>query len=254
MKKLSSFSNIEPKTLGKRQNFTLRSINCILRDQRSFIGNFSCALSNFFIYFGLLAKTIRSVCQNCFRWALRIVLKKRFSSKNYFACFSYLDQTFLGLLAKKLVGWQNCRWKSPGEHFENKVFFEKKILFFSDFETKAFGKRQKFSTAFSELHKTWPKKHLKELFSEVWGPILSLSDFYQKQFRAFVKTAFNEPWGSFWKRKNISQTSRFYPWLLDLQPTILGFWVKKSRVVCQNYILCFQRIVILKKNSFWKNR
>ena len=136
MKKLSSFSNIEPKTLGKRQNFTLRSINCILRDQRSFIGNFSCALSNFFIYFGLLAKTIRSVCQNCFRWALRIVLKKRFSSKKYFACFSHLDQTFLGLLAKKLVGWQNCRWKSPGEHFENKVFFEKKILFFQTLRQK----------------------------------------------------------------------------------------------------------------------
>ena len=88
-------------TCSENGNFLLRSINCKLRDQRRFFGKFPWSSSSYSIYFGLLAKTNRSVCQNCFLWALRIVLKEKgFFSKNFFPCFSDLDQTFPGFLAK----------------------------------------------------------------------------------------------------------------------------------------------------------
>ena len=100
-KTLSSFSNIEPNMFENWQFFLLRSINCKLRDQRSFFGKFPWRSSSYFIYFGLLAKTSRSVCQNCFLWALRIVLKEKgFFSKKFLPCFFDLDQTFPGFLPK----------------------------------------------------------------------------------------------------------------------------------------------------------
>ena len=116
----------------------LRSINCKLRDQRSFFGKFSWGLSSYFIYFGLLAKTFRSVCRNCLLWALRIVLKdKGFFSKKFFSMFFGFGSNISEIFIEKfLVAWPNCRWKRPGEHFENNVFFWKKNILFQTLRQK----------------------------------------------------------------------------------------------------------------------
>ena len=176
-KKSLSFSYFEPNTSGKWQIFLLRSINCIIRDHSRFFGKFSWVSSSYSIYFGLLAKTIRSVCQNCFLWALRIVLRKGiYFEKFVYHVFRIWIDHFLHFWQKKLIGWPKCGWKSPGEHSENNVFFEK-FSSFSDFETKTFGKGQIFSAVFSKLHNTSKEAHPKEIFSQVWGTILSFSDF-----------------------------------------------------------------------------
>ena len=117
------------KHVWKLAIFLLRSINCKLRDRRSFFGKFSLCSSSCFIYFGLLAKTIRSVCQNCFLWALRIVLKKDFFEK-IFSLFFGFGSNISGIFSKIfLIGWPNCRWKSPGD-FLRTMFFLKKIFSF----------------------------------------------------------------------------------------------------------------------------
>ena len=100
-------------------------------------------------------------------------------SKNFFSMFfengSNTSWTFG---QNNLVRWPNWRWKSPGEHFENNVFFEEKSPF-SDFETKMFGKGQNLSAVISKVHITWPEKQTKELF-------LRFEDLFCP-FRAFSK-------------------------------------------------------------------
>ena len=136
-KTLYSFSNIEPNMFENWQFFLLRSINCKLRDQRSFFGKFPWGSSSYFIYFGILAKTIRSVCRNCLLWALRIVLKdKGFFSKKLSLFFGFGSNISWIFSEKFLVGWPICRWKSPGEHFENNVFFFEKNLLFQTLRQK----------------------------------------------------------------------------------------------------------------------
>ena len=106
--------------------------------------------------------------------------KKKTLFRNFFSMFfGFGSNIFWNFNKKILVGWPKCRWKSLAEHFEDNVFFKKNSSF-SDFETKTFGKGQNFSVAFSKLHNTWPQKHSKEKFSEVWGPIFC-------QFRTFSK-------------------------------------------------------------------
>ena len=106
--------------------------------------------------------------------------RKKTLFRNFFSMFfGFGSNIFWNFNKKILVGWPKCRWKSLAEHFEDNVFFKKNSSF-SDFETKTFGKGQNFSAAFSKLHNTWPQKHSKEMFSEVWGPIFC-------QFRTFSK-------------------------------------------------------------------
>ena len=169
-KTLSSFSNIEPNMFENWQFFLLRSINCKLRDQRSFFGKFPWRSSSYFIYFGLLAKTSRSVCQNCFLWALRIVLKdKGFFSKKIFSMFFGFGSNISEIFSEKfLVAWPNCRWKRPVEHFENNVFFWKKNLLFQTLRQKRWEKGKIFRLRSLNCIKRDQKNILRNFFWGLW--------------------------------------------------------------------------------------
>ena len=126
-------------------NFLLRSLNCILRDHRSFFGKFSWGSSSYFIYFGLLAKTIRSVCQNCFLWALRMVLREKgFFSKNLFSMFFVFGSNSSWTFGKKF-GWvAELPLEEPRGAFWEQGFFWKKILFFQTLRQKRSENGKKF--------------------------------------------------------------------------------------------------------------
>ena len=55
--------------------------------------------------------------------------RKRIFFEKIFSMFFGLGSNISGIFSKLfLIGWPNCRWKSPGEHFENNVFFEKNLF------------------------------------------------------------------------------------------------------------------------------
>ena len=130
---LSSSSYFEPNAVGKAKSFLLQSINCKLQDQRNFFGNFSWVSSSYFIYFGLLSKTSRSVCQNCFQWALRIVSEK----KKQFSDIEVLSMTFgptakfFKVLGQKFsCGASKLHFMFPKKRYiEEEQFLEKPIAF-----------------------------------------------------------------------------------------------------------------------------
>ena len=159
------------KHVRKKPIFLLRSINCKLRDQRSFFGKFPWGSSGYFIYFGLLAKTIRSVRRNCLLWALRIVLKdKGFFSKKFSLFFGFGSNISWIFSEKILVGWPNCRWKRPGEHFENNVFFWKKNILFQTLREKRSEKGKNFRLRSLNCI-IRDHRRFSESFPEVWVAI-----------------------------------------------------------------------------------
>ena len=59
--------------------------------------------------------------------------KKRDFFRKFFSMFFGFGSNISWTFGKKnLVRWPKCRWKSSGEHFENNVFFWKKILLFQN--------------------------------------------------------------------------------------------------------------------------
>ena len=152
-----------------------------------------------------------------------------------------------------LVGWPNWRWKSPGEHFENNGFFWKKNILFQTLREKRSDKGKIFRLRSLNCIIRDQKIILRNFFLRLRDLFCHFRTFSKNNSERLSKLLSMSPRDRFGKKIFFGPPD-FFPRLLDLQPTILGFCVKKSRVVCQNYILRFQRSVILKKNNFWKNR
>ena len=238
----------------KRQMFLLRSINCKLCDQRNFFGNFSWVSSSYFIYFGLLAQTIRSVCQNCFLWALRIVLREKgFFSKTFFQVFRNWIKHFLYFWQNNFGRVAELRLEEPRGTFWEQCFFLKKNILFQTLREKRSEKRKIFRPRSPNCIIRDHKIILRNFFLRFRDLFCHFRTFSKNNSERLSKLLSMSPRDRFGK-KLFFRHPDFFPKLLDLQPTILGFCVKKSRVVCQNFILRFQISVILKKNIFWKNR
>ena len=243
----------------KEKNFRLfqtlsqaRSINCIICDQRSFFGKFSWGSSSYFIHFGLLAKTTQSVCQNCFLWALRIVLKEKgFFSKTFFPCFSDLYQTFLGLLAKIFGRVAKVPLEEPGGTFWEQCFYWKKILLFQNLRQRRSEKGKIFRLRSLNCIIRDQKNILRKCFRRFDDLFCQFRTFSKKNSERLSKLLSMSPEDSF---ENFFSKYVFSPIILDLEPLVLKLLVEKTRVMCQNYILRVQRIVVLKKSNFWKNR
>ena len=133
---------------------------------------------------------------------------KRVFFEKIFSLFFGFGSNISGIFSKIfLIGWPNCRWKSPGELFEKKVFFWKKSSL-SDVETKTFGKGQFSSAAFSKLHKTWPEKHPKDFFLR-FGDLFSHSRTFSRNKRLSELLSMG-PEDSFEKRKIFKIRVFFY--------------------------------------------
>ena len=243
------------KHVRKMPNFLAAFFKLHITWPQTLFGKFSWGSSSYLIYFGLLAKTIRSVCQNCFLWALRIVLREKgFFSKNFFSMFFGIGSNISCTFGKTiLVAWPNWRWKSPGEHFENNGFFWKKNILFQTLREKRSEKGKIFRLRSLNCIIRDQKIILRNFFLRFRDLFCHFRTFSKNNSERLSKLLSMSPRDRFGKKIFFGHPD-FFPRLLDLQPTILGFCVKKSRVVCQNYILRFQRSVILKKNNFWKNR
>ena len=152
----------------------------------------------YFVSFGPLAKEVRSVCQKCFIWALRILLEKNgisFKNCSFFHVFRTWIKHLLNFWQKKFGRVADFPLDEPrGIFWGQQLFQRKKFLLFSYFEPKTFKKFQKLMTALSWRHISCPQEHFSELSSEVHWTILSLSDFLGEKC-AFFKTAFHHPRG-----------------------------------------------------------
>ena len=168
--------------------------------------------------------------------------------------FFGFESTISGIFSENfLVGWPNCRWKSPGEHFENNVFFWKKNILFQTLRENRSEKGKIFRLRSLNCIISDQKIILRN-FSLRFGDLFChFRTFRKNNSERLSKLLSMSPRDRFGKKIFFGHPD-FFPRLLDLQPIILGFCIKKSRVVCQNYILRFQRRVNLKKNNFCKNR
>ena len=68
LKKNLLFQTLRQKCSEKGKICRLWSLKCILRDQKNNLRKIFWVLRTYSVIFGLLAKTIQSVCQNCFQW------------------------------------------------------------------------------------------------------------------------------------------------------------------------------------------
>ena len=80
--------------------------------------------------------------------------------KNIFHVFGIWINYFLDSWQKHLGRLAELPLEEPRWTFWEQCFFLKKNSSFADFETKTFGKKQKFLAAFSKLHNTWREKHI----------------------------------------------------------------------------------------------
>ena len=148
-----------------------------------------------------------------------------FQKFKIFPSYSDLELNFSGLLAAKSWKFGQTTVRCAQKNFLGKtLFYKKKLSSFSNIEPNMFEKWQ-FFAAFYKLQITWPEKFFSESFSEVRVAILSILDFWQRQFGAIVKTAFYERWGSFWKKKDFFRKICF-PCFSDLDQTFPGFLAK----------------------------
>ena len=232
-------------TRSEKAIFLLCSINCILRDQRSFLGKLSWVSSSYFVYFGLLAETIRSVCQNCFQWDLRIVLGK----KKYFPDIEILSITF-GLTANifSVLGQK----VSCGVSKLHSTFYVAKEAFF--WRRTFFGKTDSFSLHIRTLNQNvydfcrkqsgivakfgiWAaqRNFLTKTRLKKRKMLRYFSDFKRKTFGTLAK--------SFWLRSLnciLHMQRKIFGIFLNLDDPFchFGTFSKKNRMYFQNCFLC----------------
>ena len=128
------------KHVRKMPNFIAAFFKLHITWPQTLFGKFSWGSSSYLIYFGLLAKTIRSVCQNWFLWALRIVLREKgFFLKIFFHVFRNWIKHFLYFWQNNFGSVTELTLEEPRGTFWEQWFFLKKKYSFSDFERKAFG-------------------------------------------------------------------------------------------------------------------
>ena len=108
MKTLFSFPDFERKLLGRSQKIfgcDLKSALFVWR--RTSLRSFSWVLRTYFVDVELLAKSFRRVCDNCFLWDRRIVLKEKSSFKER-SCFPIvfgIRGRHFWTFGSKLFGW-----------------------------------------------------------------------------------------------------------------------------------------------------
>ena len=159
-----------------------------------------------------------------------------------------------------LYFWQNnfgrvaeLTLEEPRGTLWEQCFFWKKFLLSKTLRQKRSEKGKFFRLC--SLNCIIPdRKNILRKFFLRFGDLFCHFRTFSKTIRSVCQNCFQSALGIVSDKKLFFRHPDFFPRLLDLQPTISGVCVEKSRVVCQNYILRFQRSVILKKNNFWKNR
>ena len=174
----------------------------------------------------------------------RFERKRIFFRKICFPCFSDLDQTFPGFLAKVFGRVAELPLKEPRGTFWEQCFFEKNL-----FQTL----RQKLSEKgkFFRLRSLNCIKKTRKTSSEniPWGldTYFVLLGLLAKQFRAFVKLLSKSPQDRF-EKKNISQTSRFF--FLDVLTYSQHFQCFGSK----SLVWCVKTTFYVSKEAFFWRR
>ena len=127
----------------------------------------------------------------------------------------------------------------------------KKILLFSDFDTKTFGSWQIFSSAFSNLHITCPEAHFRDSFRSLRTCFVSFGNLSKNIPKGLSKILSMSPRHRFERKNYIFQKKCFFPCLSDLQLNFSRPSVKKLRVGCPNCILRVHRSVFFEVNVFF---
>ena len=98
----------------------------------AFPESFLEVLIAFFIYFGPLEKKFRSVCQNCFLWTLKIVLKVKgfFFEKFLFLVFRNWIKHFLDFWQEHFGRVAELTLEEPRGTIWERCFFWSKFFFF----------------------------------------------------------------------------------------------------------------------------
>ena len=137
------FQTSSKKRSDNGQNFWLRPLSGILVVQKNIFCNFFLKFIQPFWHIQTFWGKNWAFVKTAFYHPRRSSCKKKsFSSKVFFPTFSDLEQTFLGLLAKKLAWWPKIRWMSPQEHIKENIVFQKISFFFFKHWVKNVRKRQ----------------------------------------------------------------------------------------------------------------
>ena len=126
-----------------------------------------------FIFFAFLSVYwLMRDCQNCFLKNLTKKLRKKLSCKNYLSNnFQTSVETFRNFVEVFSTELSNLQYTSPGEHFEEKFCFLKKIIYYRTLIKKTLAR---FPSFFWSSCQNW--------ILRVWTTILKKKTFFQTEF------------------------------------------------------------------------
>ena len=155
--------------------------------------------------------------------------------------FFGLGSNISGIFSKIfLIGWPNCRWKSPGELFENNVFFEKNL--FQTLRQKRSEKGKILRLPSLNCIKR-DHKNILRIFFLRFGDLFSHSRTFSRNKRLSELLSMG-PEDSFEKRK-IFKIRVFFQQILDLDLFLKACGQKNSCDVSKLHSMC-------PKNCFFK--
>ena len=179
----------------------------------------------------------------------RFERKRIFLSKNLFSMFCGFGSNISWTFGQNiLVRWPNWRWKSPGEHFENNVFFEKNLLF-QTLRQKRSEKGKVFRLRSLNCIIRDQKNILRKFFLRFEDLFFQFRTFSKNTLKLLSKLLSMSPEDRFGK-KLFFQHRGFFRRLLDLQPIFLRLRLIKFRVVRQNYIFTLPKKRFFEEEHF----
>ena len=211
LKKNLLFQTLRQRRSEKGKIFRLRSLNCIIRDQKNILRKSFLRFEDLYsVNFGLLAKTIQSVCQNCLQWALSIVLEKKiiFQTSRFLSMIFWLRANFFTVLGQKVY------YGMSKQHFR----FPKKNVFW---RRAIFVKTDSFSI------------HIRNLNQNFF-------DFCRKKCGRVAKIAFELPKGSFWQKQGFRKR-KILSYFSDFKRKCFGTLARSFFLRSLNCILHIQR-------------
>ena len=162
--------------------------------------------------------------QNCILWSPE---KFFFSKKvNFFHVILTRSKIFLDFWLQKMAVCPNFRSMCPEELFEKNIVLQKKRTFFF---FKHWAKHVRKMANFLLRSINSKLRDQRSFFGKFsWGSTSYFIYFapLEKKLGAFVKTAFYERWGSFWRKKDFFRKITF-PRFSELDLTIPGLLAKK---------------------------
>ena len=231
------------------ENFWLRSTNCFFRDQRIFFGKFFRGSLSFFYPFRTFYKNNSEDLSRPHSMSAEDRFeRKRIFSKKFFPNFSDLDQTILGLWQYLFNQVADFPLEGPGGVFWEQFFWKKNLLF------QILSQKCSENGKIFRLHSVYcilrdQKNIFRKFFLRFEDLFCQFRTFRTNNSERLLKLLSRSPEDRFGK-KIFFRKRRFFPRLLDLQPTFSRFWATKSRVVRQNYNFTFSKKPFFEEKHF----